>query len=113
VAIVADEPVERRRWLDRAAFTARPMHLDVVRAYRRALDQKGAALRTGGEPAVLDVLDEQIARLGGELAERREALLAELQPHVSTAHERIVEGAGHLALRYRTESCSRSSSGSS
>lgn len=103
VGIVAEEPLERRRWLDRAAFTARPMHLEVARAFRRALDQKSAALRTGADTAVLDAIDEQIARLGGDLAERREALLTELQPHVTAAHERLVSGSGRLALRYRTE----------
>jgi len=103
VAVVTDEPLERRRWLDRAAFTARPAHLDVARAYRRALEQKAAALRGGHNDGVLDVLDEQVARLGGELAERREALLVELTPHVGAVHQRIAGGSGRLVLTYRTE----------
>ena len=110
VAIVADEPRERRRWVDRAAFTARPAHLEVARAYRRALDQKGAALRTAASDAVLDVLDDQVARIGGELAERRAAVLRELTPHVALMHRRIAQSSGDVSLHYETDALGDTSS---
>ena len=43
--IVLGEPKGRRAWLDRAAFTRAPAHLDVVRTYRRTLAQKSALLK--------------------------------------------------------------------
>ncbi len=86
--VIAAGPEGRRRWLDRAAFTARPSHLQVVRAYRRALRHKARLLRNDAlDPSLLDVLDEQLATLGAQLVARRADLLAELLPHIrQTVH---------------------------
>lgn len=101
--IVTGEPSRRRAFLDRAAFTATPAHLGIVRAYQRVLAQKAAALK---EPAtdrvVLDVLDEQLADLGARLVTRRRALLDDLQPHAARLHGLLADGASELALTYQT-----------
>lgn len=103
-AIVSGEPAGRRAWLDRAAFTATPAHLDVVRFYRRVLEQKSAALKAPRvDLALLDALDEQLARAGSDLVQRRVALLRELQPHVRALHAAIAGGAVPVELRYRTD----------
>ncbi|MCB9686337.1 MAG: DNA replication and repair protein RecF [Alphaproteobacteria bacterium] len=97
--IVTGEPGRRRNWLDRAAFTARPAHLDQVRALRRVLDQKAALLRMERpDPAFLDVLDDQLASLGGALVQRRQEMLDELMPHVRELHDGIAGGHGDLTL---------------
>lgn len=101
--IVAGEPAHRRTWLDRAAFTATPAHLDVVRFYRRCLEQKAAALRASApDGALLDAIDDQVARAGADLVTRRVALLAELQPHVRALHHDIAGGGADVTLRYQT-----------
>ena len=102
-SVVSGAPSVRRQWLDRAAFTARPAHLDVVRQHGRVLQQKQAALR-GPSPdgAVLDALDHQLARIGGELAHRRAVLLDELRPHVRAVHGTIAGGHAALRVTYRT-----------
>ncbi|HMV67074.1 MAG TPA: DNA replication and repair protein RecF, partial [Myxococcota bacterium] len=98
-AILVGGPELRRAWLDRAAFTAAPSHLDVVRAVQRCLGHKAAALRQPKpDDAVLDVLDHELARWGGQLVARRAALLAELGPHVDRAHRAIADRGG-LTLR--------------
>jgi DNA replication and repair protein RecF len=101
-AVVSGGPGLRRRWLDRAAFTARPAHLDAVRQYGRVLQQKQAALRGSAESAVLDVLDTQLATLGAQVAHRRSVLLDELVPHVQSLHREISGGGTALELRYVT-----------
>ena len=102
--IVAGEPARRRDWLDRAAFTASPAHLGYARAYRQCLAQKAAALKQPRPDAsVLDVLDEQLAQRGAELAERRIAMLMSLLPHVVELHEGIAGGHGAIDLRYATQ----------
>lgn len=102
--VVAEEPKWRRRWLDRAAFTAAPAHLAVVRNFRRALAQKGAALRQEGtQSALLDALDHQVATTGAALVTRRVAMLEQLDPHVRTVHSGLVGGTGSVRLRYRTQ----------
>lgn len=109
--IVTGEPTRRRNWIDRAIFTQNPAHLDRVRAVRRVLEQKGALLR-GDRPDldVLDVLDEELARRGAELSERRSRMLSELMPHAIAMHKAIaIEGdvdinAGErLTMTLRTE----------
>jgi DNA replication and repair protein RecF len=101
--IVLGGPTGRRAWLDRAAFTKAPAHLDVVRRCQRALEQKAAALRTGrADPAVLDALDEELATQAARLVARRIELLDELRPRVGLVHRRIAGEAGrHVELAYR------------
>lgn len=79
-AIVRGEPAERRGFVDRAAFTAEPAHLDVVRDYRRALRQKATLLREGrATDALVEPWDHRLAELGARLVERRARIVAALQ----------------------------------
>jgi len=77
--LVRGEPDIRRKMVDRAAFTARPGHLDVVRAYQRVVDQKAALLREGRPLAEVEVWDAQLATLGARLALRRVELVDEVR----------------------------------
>ena len=102
--IVAGEPKFRRQWLDRAAFTASPTHLGVAKVYRRALQQKVSALRGGSvHRDVLMAFNDQLARAGAELTERRVQLLDELQPHIRGVHDSLVDGANAVRLQLRTD----------
>jgi DNA replication and repair protein RecF len=84
-------------------FTASPAHLDRVRDVRRILDQKLATLRAAHpDPGLLDVLDEQLARAGAELVDRRARLLAELEPHLVALHRDIAGGVGELTVEILT-----------
>lgn len=101
--IVTGGPEFRRRWVDRAAFTARPSHLDLVRDHQRALLHKGAALRADRpDPTLLDALDAQLAGLGARLADRRSALLDELNPHVARLYAALARDDGTVRLQLRT-----------
>ena len=104
--IVSDRPEGRRQWLDRAAFTARPAHLGVVRTYRRCLQQKSAALRvTSPDSRVLDALDVRLATAGAELAHRRQAMLDELAPYTTDVYAAIADQGAEVQLRYKTTAC--------
>ncbi len=101
--IVSGEPGKRRNWLDRAAFTASPAHLDRVRAVRRVLDQKGALLRSGSaDPMTLDVLDEQLATLASELVHRRQSILDELIGPVQALYDHIAGEPSAIDLELMT-----------
>ncbi len=101
--IVSDEPARRRRWLDRAAFTARPAHLGIVKTYRRCLQQKSAELRSQApDSAVLDALDARLAAAGAQVAHRRSQMLAELAPHASEVYAVIADHGARVKLSYRT-----------
>jgi len=100
--IVLGGPSERRAWIDRAAFTKAPRHLDLVRTYRRCLEQKSTALKAGRpDPILLDALDEQLAAAGAAVVRRRLDILAELRPRVAELHRRIAGDDGReVSLRY-------------
>lgn len=99
--IVLGGPSERRAWIDRAAFTKAPRHLEIVRAYRRILDQKSAALKRRCDNTLLDALDDQLATAGTALIRRRLDILDELRPRVAALHRRIAgEQGDEVGLRY-------------
>lgn len=79
VALIRGEPALRRALLDRAVLTLDPSYLVVARDHRRVVEQKAALLRSRrAAEAHLDVLDEQLARLGALLTERRRAAIEAL-----------------------------------
>jgi DNA replication and repair protein RecF len=99
--IVTGEPMRRRAWLDRAAFTASPAHLDVVRTWKRVHDQKAATLRAGRpDPLLLDALDDQLALAASRLVTRRRQVIADLGPHVERLHAAIAPRGGKLSIGY-------------
>lgn len=81
ISIVRGGPDERRGFIDRARFTARPAYLDLVRNYRRALKQKGALLRGPRPPkdVELDVWDQRLAALGVRMANQRLEIVDQLR----------------------------------
>ena len=102
-AIIRGGPVERRSFVDRAAFTTRPSHLDVVRQYTRVLRHKAALLRSSGAPqASVEAWNAQLAVWGGQLAARRSTALADLAGPFVEAHRAIAGAhAGTASLRMR------------
>jgi len=81
LTIVRGGPEERRGFIDRARFTARPAYLELVRNYRRALKQKGALLRGNRSPrdAELDAWDDRLAELGARMATQRLEIVDQLR----------------------------------
>lgn len=100
-AMVRGEPAGRRAFVDRAAFTLRPAHLDLVRAYGRVLSQRGALLRAGGDPLQLEVLDSQLVQLGAKLSVRRDEVVAELATPFSELYAGV-SGGRSATVRYRS-----------
>jgi len=101
IAVVRGEPGERRRFVDRAAFTATPAHLETVMAYRRALKQKAASLKLPRvDPALVSTFDVQLIEHGARLARRRVEVLAELEGPFGDMHAAIA-GGGEVRLAMR------------
>jgi DNA replication and repair protein RecF len=79
LAMVKGAPIQRRRFLDRAAFLFQPAHLLLAREFSAALRARNRLLRTGRFQAdELAAFSETLARLGAELTARRRACVERL-----------------------------------
>jgi DNA replication and repair protein RecF len=76
--LIEDAPVRRRRWLDWAVFHVEPGFATSWARYARAVQQRNAALRTGGP---FEVWDQELVREGERMTEARRRVLEALQPH--------------------------------
>jgi DNA replication and repair protein RecF len=80
--LVDEGPVQRRRWLDWAVFHVEPDFVRHWQGYSRALRQRNAALKSGGDPALWNW---ELVRLGDILTASRSRLIDALQPYWATA----------------------------
>ncbi len=107
VGLLRDPPQERRRFLDRAIFTGRPAHLSDVQAYRRALEARNEALRTQGDPLVLEAFEEALSALSVRLVAARETFVEQLRPFFLDAFAGIAGPGMRATLEYRPSLASR------
>jgi len=100
--IVRGEPEQRRRFMDRAAFSAWPEHLTAVTEYRKVLAHKRALLQSRWvDPLQLDAFDVSLARLGALVIQRRVAVVDALKHTFNDKHGAIA-GTGEVSLSVRT-----------
>lgn len=91
LSLVKGDPSDRRRFLD-GLLTLRTPRMAGVRAdYDRVLKQRNSLLKTAGrrrnvELSTLDIWDENLARIGGELWAARLALLDDLAPFLTESY---------------------------
>jgi DNA replication and repair protein RecF len=74
--LVEEGAALRRRWLDWAVFHVEPGFMPQWQGYMRALRQRNAALRSGGNPVPWEA---ELVRLGEPLTAAREGVVTELK----------------------------------
>jgi DNA replication and repair protein RecF len=80
---------ERRRFFDRLAFAAEPIHAAHVQAYEKALRERMRLLTDGpADAAWLDALEARMAEAGALMADARARTLAALSAEIATRGER-------------------------
>lgn len=96
LAIVRDEPSDRRLFLDLELSSLYPAYLKHLAVYKRALEQRNALLRDSREwsqPAELfETWEEQIAASGSAIREARIRYVEELEPVAKRRHEVMGQG---------------------
>jgi DNA replication and repair protein RecF len=80
--LVEGGPGERRRFLDWGVFHVKHEFLDGWRRFRRALQQRNAALRQGAPERDVRAWDDDLAAAGEIVDDARRAYLEELKPEV-------------------------------
>jgi DNA replication and repair protein RecF len=98
LVLVRGDPAERRRFLDDLLVSRTPRLAGVRSDYDRVLKQRNALLKSGrallktarmargNALATLDVWDEHLVDLGGQLLAARLRLIADLAPHVARSY---------------------------
>ncbi len=107
-ALTAGGPDERRRFLDNTLSQARPVYLDDLLHYRRALKQRNALLfaqrrsRSPADPASLQAWDEELITLGARIIERRRRFIAEFAAFLAEAYASIEAVGEEPSIAYET-----------
>jgi len=98
LALIKGDPADRRRFLDALLVLQTPRLGGVKADYDRILRQRNTLLKSAGrrrdaDLPTLDIWDENLARVGGELMAARVALLAELAPYLASAYVQVAADA--------------------
>ena len=104
LSIVKDGPAERRRFLDMQLSQLRPQYFYSLQRAVRTLNQRNALLKEiARHPSLLptlDMWDEQLARVGAEIAQNRREAIAFLDGEARRAHASLTDGREELRLWY-------------
>ncbi len=108
LALPRGAPGERRRFLDRAVFNARPEYLAKVQDYEKVLKQRNAILKLAGQGAMmparveemLTIYDLQLADHGLSVASARASLVDEVRVELARAFAAITHTERVASARY-------------
>ncbi|MDX1531039.1 MAG: DNA replication/repair protein RecF [Rhodothermales bacterium] len=105
--LTAGGPDERRRFLDNTLSQARPVYLDDLLKYRRALKQRNALLlmlrrRQPVDPAGLEAWTEELVVLGARIIERRRQFLGTFAGFLHEAYRQIEAVGEEPSMTYQT-----------
>ncbi|MBR0156907.1 MAG: DNA replication/repair protein RecF [Clostridia bacterium] len=107
LSLVKDSPEERRRFMDMELCQLRPAFFYRLQQYNAALKQRGALLRSGLEtglppdPGMLDMWDDQLTELGGDIMLVRREFMDELSTLARDINRRITGGREELFAFYK------------
>jgi len=99
-ALVSGGGEARRRFLDWGLFHVEPTFLSSWRRYARALRQRNALLKRGGEAAQLDSWDRELAEAGEWLDQQRQQYVDRLHRALPVVAGQLVPSLGVPRLRY-------------
>ena len=106
LAIVKDGPAVRRRFADELMVALHPRCDGLRRDLDRILRQKAMLLKQArgrlseDDAFTLDVWDTKLAEVGEALGAERQALVVELQPHVSRAYDELAARPSAATIGY-------------
>ncbi|MEM6782728.1 MAG: DNA replication and repair protein RecF [Bacteroidota bacterium] len=105
--LTAGGPEQRRRFLDNTLSQSKPVYLDDLLKYRRALKQRNALLlhlkrNRGASDAGLDAWTEELVTLGARIVVRRARFLARFAGFLAEAYAQLGEVGEEPTFDYQT-----------
>ncbi len=104
LGLVKAGPEQRRRFLNQMLVQVQPGYARALAGLKRVLEQRNSLLKrmAAGEesPGVLEVWNEELIRVAGEISLARAAAVLELQPEAARCHSDIAAGE-RLELHYQ------------
>ena len=92
----------RRRFLDFLLTQTLPTYLPLLQNYTRAVRSRNALLKKRPvDEATLESFTHEMVKLGNEIMTQRHALLPELAPRITAAHQRIAPDGEELLVEYQ------------
>ena len=88
--LLEEGPHRRRRFLDWGVFHVEHGFLDTWQRYHRALRQRNAALKPGGDPGAIQAWEPELVAAGARLDEVRRAYLDVLAPTLADYGRRLL-----------------------
>lgn len=103
LSIVKSSPQERRRFMDMELCQLKPTYFYRLQQYNAALKQRSAmvSLHTAPDPAMLDVWNERLAAVGGEVMTARQSFMDDISTIANDLHRRITGNAEQLFAYYK------------
>ena len=98
---VSGEPEHRRRFFDMVGTTTDPRYLRAANDYRRALDQRNAALKARASRDEMEAWNSRLVEPGAELLTRRRDLSLRLET-LMAAESRAVGSPFEFSMRYES-----------
>ncbi|TAL17497.1 DNA replication/repair protein RecF [bacterium] len=89
----------RRKYLDRASFSADPSYVEKMKNYRRALAQRNEALQSNQQD--LEPWTTFLSQAGWEICRQRSLSLGELKETVARIHRDISGGTEEIEISYK------------
>jgi DNA replication and repair protein RecF len=108
LALPRGAPGDRRRFLDRAVFNAKPDYLTAVQDYEKVLKQRNTILKLHAQGSMtaarveemLTIYDLQLADYGLSIANARARLVDEIRVELANAFAAITHGERKASARY-------------
>ena len=96
IQIITGGSEERRRFIDTLLSQLDPLYLQQLITYHKILRQRNALLRAGGgsignNESLMEVLDEQLLKVGDKVFDRRKEFLISFLPLVKQVYGEIAE----------------------
>ncbi len=106
-SLISETPEVRRRYADSVISQCDKAYMDALMAYNRLLAQRNALLKTMSDSdrpdfSLMDVIDQQMARLGTGISAKRRAFIEQIKPMATKYYNLIAEGNEEVDMEYVT-----------